>query len=155
MKIKTPLSLKNSGPYWDLFSQILFFNRHPTPIQRTGHAVRKLQALLDSISVHMDPLSPLCDSPLHLALGCTYSRTYRSPTGSFLNSAMLWVGSPSKSSSQSIENSIINYPTLGVLYVPSSRSLPTLDLRPPWLRVFTVTGRASGHLPLLGTQAVR
>ena len=90
-------------------------------------------------------------STLHLALRCTYSRTYRAPKDSFHNSAMLWVGGPSKNSSLLIENTSFNYPTLGVLYVPSSRSLPTLDLRPTRLGVLIVTGRASGHLPLLGT----
>ena len=68
---------------------------------------------------------------------------------------MLGVGSPSKNTSQELENDLFNYPTLGVLYVPSSRSLRTLDLRPTRLGILIVTGRANGHIPLLGTQAVR
>ena len=63
--------------------------------------------------------------------------------------------SPSKNSPQLIEKTLINYATLGVLYVPSSRSLATLDLRPNRMGVLVVTERASGRLPLLGTLAVR
>ena len=80
---------------------------------------------------------------------------YQTPKDSFHNSAMLRVGSPSKNTSQELENDLFNYPTLCVLYVPISRSLPTLDLRTTRLGVLIVTGKASGYIPLLGTQAVR
>ena len=139
----TPLSSRNYGLYWDLFSHIIPY-WHPTTIQRTGHTVRKLPALLDSISVRLETLSILWVQHLHLALRCTYSRTHRTPKGSFHNNATLWVGSPSTNTSQLVENKLFNYPPLGVLYVPSSRSLPT---RPTRLGVLIVTGGASGHLP--------